>query len=247
MEQSLGKTILFTDILGFAYDTRNQNVQFEGMNKQLDLFIMVKNLSPKYANIISFAFSDTVVAVSDDNEQVFNFAKELFRQTWDKYILLRGAIASGRFYDLRNTQSLTNDAPKNFTTMPIIGDGYTKAAQMEKKAPKGCRLFIDRAINIPLSHCNNIRPLESNEVQGYLHLQPYAEYIWWNPNDRGVCSGRITITKLNIDQLEQDQNQTGGSLKGYFDKIKDAETSYEIDSLKQRLEHLHKTLEIMSK
>ena len=245
MEQLLGKTILFTDILGFAYDTRNPTVQFEGMNKQLDLFVMVKNLSFKYVNIISFAFSDTVVAVSDDNEQVFNFAKELFRQAWDKNILLRGAIASGTFYDLRNTTSLTN-APKNFITMPIIGNGYTKAFEMER-ATKGCRLFIDSAITIPSSHCNNIRLLENNEVQGTLHLQPYAEYIWWNPNDQGICSNKITVTKLEIDQLTQDQIQTRSSLKGYFDKIKESETSYEIDSLQKRLDHLHKTLEIMSK
>ena len=32
-----------------------------------------------------------------------------------------------------------------------------------------------------------------------------------------------------------------------FDKIKESETSYEIDSLQKRLDHLHKTLEIMSK
>lgn len=246
MEQSLGKTILFTDILGFAYDTRNPTVQFEGMLKQLDLFLMVKNLSSKYANIISFAFSDTVVAVSDDNEQVFNFAKELFRQAWDTNICLRGAIACGEFYDLSNTQSLTN-APKNFITMPIIGYGYTKAARMEKKAPKGCRLFIDRDITIPLYHRNNIRFLENNEVQDYLHLQPYTEYIWWNPDDQGKCSNGITVTELKINQVTQDKNKAQGGREVYFDKLRDAEISYEIDCLQKKLEHLHKTLEIMSK
>ena len=240
MEQlkSLGSTILFTDILGFAYDTRNSTIQFEGMFKQLDLFGLVKNLSSKYVNVVSFAFSDTVVAVSDDNQQVFDFANELFRQAWDKNILLRGAIASGSFYDLSNSPSLTN-APKNFINMPIIGDGYTKAARMEKSI-KGCRLFIDLAINIPLSHLNNIRHLENNE-------EPYAEYIWWNPNDQGICYNKVTVTTLEIEQLKQGQIQTRGSLKSYFDKIKDAETSYEIDSLGKRLEHLHKTLETMSK
>ena len=85
MEQSLGRTILFTDILGFAYDTRNLTALFEvGMLKQLNLFVIAKGLCSNYNNVIAFAFSDTCVAVSDDNQQLFDYVRELFKKAWDK-------------------------------------------------------------------------------------------------------------------------------------------------------------------
>lgn len=245
--QLVGRTILFADILGFAYDTRSSTDQFEGMLKQLNLFVTVKQLCPKYVKVTSFAFSDTVVAASDDNQQLFDFAQELFRQSWDMNILLRGAIASGSFYDLKNTPSLTN-APNNFIMMPIIGDGYTKAALMEK-AGDGCRLFIDSSINtipLSLSHKDNIRPLKNGDLQICPHLKPYAEYVWWNSNDKVKCSNMITVTQLAINNLTQEQIQLKSTRKESFDIVRDSEISYEINSLSRRLHHLNKTLEIMS-
>ncbi len=245
--QSVGRTVLFADILGFAYDTRSSIDLPEGMLKQLNLFVIVKQLCPKYVKVISFAFSDTVVAVSDDNQQLFDFAQELFRQSWDMNIPLQGAIASGRFYDLKNTPSLSNP-PDNFIMMPIIGDGYTKAALMGK-AGDGCRLFIDRSINtipLSLSHKNNIIPLKDGDSQIYPHLKPYAEYKWWHSNDKARCSNMITVTKLAIDNLTQTQIQLKNTPKEGFDIARDSEISYETDSLSGRLKHLNKTLEIMS-
>ena len=200
----IGEIVLFADMLGFAYDTRNRVAALTtGILKVATLFPEVKKLTIKYNAARAYTFSDTIAVGSTDMATVFDFAKDLFRCSWDNEILLRGAIAIGGFYD-ESQLILGRNNSYNFSSMPILGDGYTRASRIEK-AGKGCRIFMDRLVNTLLlrntMHYNSLKPFnnESNKLPGF--LQPVNEY---KPDERNLHHPNLTIEDVQAGFLQAD-------------------------------------------
>lgn len=124
--------------------------------------------------------SDCAFVFSKDLSDLLTFACTAFKNMTfrlDKFMFcpLRGGISKGLFYF---ADGGTLKALSNFKYTAEIGTGMVEAATLEKKGPKGMRLFTSEALTkeIPQSFQSNVRATKDIDNKDILEVN-------WMRND----------------------------------------------------------------
>ncbi|MFH0904474.1 MAG: hypothetical protein V1854_04720 [Methanobacteriota archaeon] len=194
------RSVLFADILGFSKLTLKQREQAE--NKLRAFIELFANLVKKYddSNISAHNIGDSVVVGFKNIPDALSFSKNLFYESFDKEIALRGTIGIGEF-----THKPNSDNKFSFT----IGSGLVLATMSEKYHIKGHTLLlvceVEEAYETEKITCGHrLTSFEDEEIHDL--PKEFKAYIvpWWKKEDNKKTKDEIDkrIKKLDCEIIK---------------------------------------------
>lgn len=220
--------VLFMDLWGTSaalekyQQTKDLLDRAEVAHMQSHFVSTLGRLSQQFPKVRTTQASDCSFSFSENLEDLISFAGSTFKcmtHMGERFFLLpiRGGIGKGlvRIQDGGTLQSISN-----FTYTSEIGIGMVESATLEKKGPKGMRLFTtaDLAKEIPVRFQNSHRATKDKDGKDIIELN------WTHPDShntsyltesiKGQTSAQFldTIGKNWIFYGDKYQKEVGQSL-----------------------------------
>lgn len=181
-ELRLGQVVAFVDILGFGGLTTDPMDIPVAVHHLLDLNEGIDRLCQlkRFQAVKAYGFLDCAFIVFDRFEDAVLFCSTLYQFCASRKARIRGAIAPGEAYDLREHVQKTFHAP-NFSPSPVCGTAFTMAAKLESGLlQKGFWLFaITPNPSVPGSAVMEfLRPLPGPFAKQPPHPEHMYEVMW---------------------------------------------------------------------